>query len=601
MKRYIQLLLAAGMITVSGCNDDFLERLPQTEIAKENYFNSEQDLETYILGLYEDEFPGVGIYVGDASTDNAPTTGATEIKSIMVGNPSAATVNSGWTWTKLRDANFFLDNFRKAPISEESLNHYEGLARFFRAKFYMEKVGRYSDVPWYDKVLATNDEDLNKPRDSRDMVVGKIFEDYNFASEHVRDDSRSGAVSKSVVLAYKARHALYEGTYRKYHSELSMQATANGFLEIAKDAAQQLIESGDFSIHNTGKPAEDYASLFNNTSLESNPEVILGTFNEQDKINSGWWGAFMFGNYEASPARDLLQAYQMKDGTPYTSQPGYATKLFTEEFKDRDPRLYQTFAYPGWELVNATTYSQGAGIYVQQFAKNQSGYHQLKGFVNQKEVAVANSLDTPVLRFAEILLIYAEAKAELGQLTQADLDLSVNKIRARAGMPPLTMAAPVDAVLKAQYPLVTGANTGIVLEIRRERRVELALEGYRFDDLMRWNAGKLIEKEPEGLYFPGIGKYDLTGDGVVDVKLIPVAESIPGEADKESNSLGKKLIYYRVGPVGSDASFFLKNGTSGTIVTDPERGTFQEPKYYYRPVPQAQVTLNPNLKQIFGW
>jgi hypothetical protein len=598
MKRYIQLLMAAGMITVSGCNDEFLDRIPQTEISKDNYFNSEQDLETYMLGLYD--FEGTGIYDDDASTDNAATTGATEIKSMMVGTPSAATINTGWDWVKLRNVNYFLDNFRKAQISEESLKHYEGLARFFRAKFYMEKVKRYSDVPWYDHVLATNEEALAKPQDSREFVVGKIFEDYAFAAEHVRDDSRSGAVNKATVLTYQARHALYEGTYRKYHKELSMQGSANGFLQIARDAAKQIIESGDYSIHNTGKPMEDYASLFNNTSLESNQEVILGTFNEQDKINSGW-SAFMFGNYEASPARDLLQTYLMKDGTPYTNQAGYTAKLFTEEFKNRDPRLYQTFAYPGWELVNATTYSQGAGIYIQQFAKNQSGYHQLKGFVNEKEVAVANSLDTPLLRYAEVLLTYAEAKAELNELTQADLDLSVNKVRARAGMPALKLNAAADAVLKTQYPSATATNLGALLEIRRERRVELAMEGFRFDDLMRWNAGKLIEKEPEGLYFPGLGNYDLTGDGVADVKLIAVSASIPAEADKESNTLGKKLIYYRVGPVGSDASFFLKNGSSGTIVTDPERGTFQEPKYYYRPVPQSQVTLNPNLKQIFGW
>lgn len=592
-------MLAAGMLTVTSCNDDFLDRVPQTEISKDNYFNSEQDLETYILGLYD--FAGVGIYDDDASTDNAATTGATEIKSMMLGNPSANTINTGWDWVALRNINFFLDNFRKAQISEGALNHYEGLARFFRARFYMEKVKRYSNVPWYDHVLAANEESLTKTQDSREFVVGKIFEDYTFAAQHVRDDKRPGAVSKAAVLTYLARHALYEGTYRKYHSELSLQASANGFLQMARDAAKQVIDSKAYSIHNTGKPREDYAALFNTTSLESNREVILGTFNEQDKINSGWWGAFMFGNYEASPARDLLQTYLMKDGTPYTNQANYATKLFTEEFKDRDPRLSQTFAYPGWELVNATTYSQGAGIYVQQFAKNQSGYHQLKGFINVREVAAANSLDTPLLRYAEVLLTYAEAKAELNELTQADLDLSVNVLRTRAGMPALSLGVAVDPVLKAQYPTATGNNVGALLEIRRERRVELAMEGFRFDDLMRWHAGKLIEKEPEGLYFPGVGNYDLTGDGVADVKLIALTSSIPAEADKESNSLGKKLIYYRVGPVGSDASFFLKNGSSGTIVTDPERGTFQEPKYYYRPVPQSQVTLNPNLKQIFGW
>jgi hypothetical protein len=591
MKKYISISLLSSMLLFTGCNDDFLERFPQTEISKENFFNNAEDLETYMYSLYN--FSGFGIYVGDASTDNSSTTGVTEIKSMMVGTPSASTITGGWNWDQLRNINFFLDNFRKAQISDEALNHYEGLARFFRARFYMEKVSRYSDVPWYEHAMETNDEGLMKPRDPRTLIVDKIFEDYEFASQHVRDaDNRSGAVNKSVVLAFKARHALYEGTYRKYHSELSLQSTADKYLQIARDASKQIMDGNKYQLH------DDYAGLFNNTVLEANKEVILGTFSEQDKLNSGW-NSHMFGNYEASPARDLVQSYLMKDGTPYTNKAGYNTNLFVAEFKDRDPRMSHTLAYPGWELVNATTYSQGAGIYVQQFAKNQSGYHQLKGFVNVREVAVANSLDVPIVRFAEVLLTYAEAKAELNELTQADLDLSVNKLRARVGMPNLTMSPAADALLKAQYPLVTGGNAPVLLEIRRERRVELAMEGFRFDDLMRWNAGKLIEKEPEGLYFPGIGKYDLTGDNVEDVKLIPLLESIP--EDKELNSLGKQLIYYRVGPVGSDASFFLKNGTSGTIVTDPERGTFQEPKYYYRPVPQAQVTLNPALSQIFGW
>lgn len=594
MKRYIHSLLFIMVLLFTGCNDDFLERFPQTEITKENFFNSEEDLQTYMYSLYD--FPGVGLYVADASTDNSPTTGTTEIKSMMVGTPSASTITGGWDWGNLRDINFFLDNFRKAPISEEALNHYEGQARFFRAKFYMDKVKRYSDVPWYEHMLTPTDEALNNPRDPRTLVVDKIFEDYEFASKHVRDsDTRPGAVNKSVVLAYKARHALYEGTYRKYHSELSLQASAGKYLQIARDASKQLIDGGAYKLHTS------YAALFNDVTLEDNPELILGTFSEQDKRNSGWWGAFMFGNYEASPARDLVQTYLMKDGTPYTNQASYKTNQFVTEFKNRDPRLAATLAYPGWELVNATTYSQGAGIYVQQFAKNQSGYHQLKGFVNEKETVKANSLDVPVLRFAETLLTYAEAKAELGELTQADLDITINKLRSRVGMTSLSMNPVADPVLKSQYPSVSGANTSVLLEIRRERRVELALEGFRYDDLMRWDAGKLLEKEPEGLYFPGLGKYDLTGDGVDDVKLIAVSETIPEDKNKESNSLGVKLIYYRAGPVGSDASFFLKNGNSGTIVTDPERGTFQAPKFYYRPVPQAQVTLNPALTQIFGW
>jgi hypothetical protein len=345
---------------------------------------------------------------------------------------------------------------------------------------------------------------------------------------------------------------------------------------------------------------EDYGSLFNSADLSGNPEVILGRFYENETLNSGWW-AYMFGNYEVNPVRGLLQSYLMEDGTPYTDQPGYETNLFVEEFESRDPRLQQTYAYPGWELINTSTYAQGAGIYVQQLTKNFSGYHQLKGFVNNTDATVQNNTDIPLVRFAEVLLIYAESRAELGELTQADLDLTVNVLRDRVDMPHLTLAPAADPVLQQQYPLVTGAMANVLLEIRRERRVELALEGFRFNDLMRWHAGKLIEQEPEGIYFPGLGKFDLTGDGVEDIILIANSQSIPGDDDKESNSLGEKLIYYRVGPQGSDASFYLSNGTSGTSVTDPERGQFAEPKFYYRPVPQSEVTLNPALTQIFNW
>lgn len=597
MKKYMILLIAA-MPGTQSCNDDFLERYPETEISRENFFNSAEDLETYLYSLYD--FPGFNIYVEDHSTDNAATTGSTEVKNMMLGTPSPSTITAGWNWQQLRRVNYFLENFSKAEIDQSLLNHYEGIGRFFRAKFYMEKVKRYSDVPWYDKALFTDDADMYKARDPRTLVVDKIFEDYEFARQHVQDDQRAGAVNKWVVMAYMARHALHEGTFRKYHPELSLQGTANTYLELARDLAQQIMDEGSFAIHNTGDPMQDYGSLFHNPELDGNPEVILGTFSEYDVRNSGWW-SYMFGNYEVNPSRDLLQTYLMDDGTPYTDQAGYQTKLFVEEFENRDPRLYQTYAYPGWELINTSTYAQGEGIYVQQLTKNFSGYHQIKGFVNDKDVVLQSNIDIPVIRYAEILLIYAEAKAELGTLVQADLDQSVNLLRSRAGMLPLTMGVAADAALETQYPNVSGPQAVVLREIRRERRVELALEGFRFDDLMRWHAGKLIEKEPEGIYFPGLGKYDLTGDGIEDIMLISNAESIPAEDNKEANSLGKKLIYYRVGSQGSDASFYLSNGTSGTSVTDPERGTFNEPKYYYRPVPQDQVVLNPNLGQIFDW
>jgi hypothetical protein len=598
MKKIIYTILS--LLIFSACNDDYLDRFPETEIGKENFFKSEEDLRIYVNSMYN--FPGVGMYTGDAATDNATTTGNTELKTMMVSTPTSETILAGWDWDQLRNINFFLENFNNNDLPDETLNHYEGLARFFRANFYMEKVKRYSNVPWYDYTINTDDEaSLMKTQDSREMVVEKVFEDYQFAVNHVEANQPSGAVNKWVVLSYMARNALYEGTYRKYHTELNLQGSANSFLTLARDAAIQIIQSGNFAIHNTGNSSTDYGELFTSTDLAGNSEVIFSRVYEDGLLNSGWW-SFMFGNYEVSPSKDLLQSYLQADGSFYTAQDGYETKLFVDEFDNRDQRLYQTYAYPGWELINTSTYSQGGGIYIQQLQKNFSGYHQLKGFVNNPDESVSNSLDLPIIRYAEILLIFAEAKGEMGELTDADLDMSVNLLRSRAGVSPMTLNPAVDPVQEARY-LNIKSNTQWreLLEIRRERRVELALEGYRIDDLNRWMAGLLLENEPEGLYFPGLGKYDLTGDGIDDIILIDVSESIPAADDKEENELGVKLIYYRVGYQDSDASFYLSDGNSGTIATVKDRGSFVEPKYYYRPVPQTQVTLNPNLTQIFGW
>ncbi|MFP4342722.1 MAG: RagB/SusD family nutrient uptake outer membrane protein [Cyclobacteriaceae bacterium] len=598
MKNIFNLLSYFSLVLLlAGCQDEFLDRVPETSIGKENFFNTEDDLNLYIYGLYN--FPAHGQLVEDRSTDNAATTGATEIKTMMISQPSAATIQNGWDWEQLREINFFLENFDKADIPEARLNHFEGLARFFRARFYSDMVKRYSDVPWYDQVISSDNEELLfKSRDPRAFIVDKIMEDFSFAAEHVDGESREGEVNAWVVKSYFTRFALYEGTFRKYHPELELQSTADDYIRQAASIAKDIMDNGGFAIYSTGDPLSDYGRLFNSSNLEGNPEVIFARHFENETLNSGWW-AYMFGNYEVSPSKDLLQAYLMADGTFYTSEPGYETKLFVEEFDNRDPRLYQTYAYPGWELRNTSTYSQGGGIYVQQLAKNFTGYHQIKGFINNPDVVEQNSADFPIIRYAEVLLIYAEAKAELGELNQADLDISINQLRDRAGMPALNLNPPIDPIQEARYPTINSPQKSVLLEIRRERRIELALEGYRFDDLMRWGAGALLEQEPEGIYFPGLGNYDLTADGVADIKLIEASASIP--ENRELNELGQPLIYYRAGTFGQDVGVFLKEGNAGSIQTMEDRGTFVAPKYYYRPIPQTDVVLNPNLEQIFGW
>lgn len=598
MKKAVYILLvAAAVSTLVSCNDNFMERQPKTEIGEESFFKTEKDLKMYCFGLIDASSYG---YNQDGGTDLQATTDNVEVKNIMISkNPTSTTIGDGWTWKRLYDINYLLENVGRANVPNNVKANYEGIGRYYRAKFYMEKVKRFSDVPWYDKVLSSDDPDMYKKRDHRDSVVKHIFEDYEYAVQHVYEDQEQGNVDKWIVLAMMARHALYEGTYRKYHPELNLQATANIFLHKAADASKMIMDKGHFKLYNTGKPQEDYATLFNSLDLSSNPEIIEAHYYDKNVADNGMWGAYMFGNHSVFPTKKLVQTYLMADGTYYDEQPGWETKLFIEEFNYRDPRMYQTLAYPGWVLKSTMQYASGQGIYVQSLNRNFSGYHQIKGFPNSSDENYYKGIDYPCIRYAEVLLTFAEAKAELGELDQQVLDETINLIRDRAGMPHLSMGAKADPYMQRQFPDI-GAE---LLEIRRERSVELVFEGLRFDDLMRWHAGMLLEKIPEGLYFPSLGKYDLTGDGVSDIILIPSFEEIPAEANKEKNSNGVSLVYYRTGTIDDpDATVYLKNGSGGSIVTAKTMGTFTEPRDYYRPVPRHEVDLNKNLlPQLFGW
>ena len=193
LMRHASLAVVAGFALVS-CNDSFLEREPKTEITKNGYFNSEQDLKLYCYGLVNT--PGYS-YVEDAGTDDQATTDNVTIKNIMTSaDPTSATVDAGWDWKRLYDINFFLDNCSKANVSEEVMAHYVGVARFYRAEFYMSMVKKYSDVPWCEHALASGDDRLYGKRDKREDVVKNIFDDYQYAADHVEADRPKGEIDR---------------------------------------------------------------------------------------------------------------------------------------------------------------------------------------------------------------------------------------------------------------------------------------------------------------------------------------------------------------------------------------------------------------------
>lgn len=596
MKKNIYILFAVLTIGLGACKKGELDRFPQTSVSPNLFFNTEEDLSLYVNGLLS--MPDGGTYLNDQNSDNVATTASVEVKNIMAGNANAQNITNGWSWGRLRNINYFLENYNKAKVSDEIKKHYVGLARYYRASFYMEMVKRFSDVPWYSSTLNPGDEALFKPRDSRALVMDSVMADLDYAYKNVREKVPAGTPGKWATAVYYMRAALYEGTFRKYHNELNLQASASKFLETAARISGEVMASNKFSIHNTNKPSSDYADLFASQDLSTNPEIILINVFDQTKNWGQNYNGYLFGDYEQAPAKDLIQSYLMKDGTRYIDVANHDQFGYVKEFENRDPRLAQTIVYPGWISVPNTT------PYIAKLNKNFTGYHQLKGYVNSTDNNTLNGVDFPVYRYAEVLLTNAEALAELGTISQSNIDATVNLLKKRAGMPDLNMAKAngnPDPMLQQQFDNVT-SNQGLILEIRRERRVEFAFENFRYDDLMRWKAGKLLTKSPEGMYFSGLGKFDLTGDGVDDIILIDVNRTIPDEAHKEKNSLGVTLIYYRAGTFGSDATVFLKNGNNGgNMVTENVTRKFEEPKYYYRPIPQQQMLLNKNLKQIFGW
>jgi hypothetical protein len=580
-----------------------MDKYPKTEITDKEFFNTVNDLETYTNGFYgyipaiyaDHGSDNISVHTGSVSNDQS----VISMDQIVIGNVSSSNIKGWDNWNKLRSINFFLHNAGKAIGTPEDVNHFIGIARFFRAKFYFDKVCLYSDVPWYGHPMDTNDKLLYKAADPRTVVVDSIIADLRFAVANVKPELKTRTrINRYCALALLARVCLHEGTYRKYHAELGLTDTYAPFLEEAVLACEQIMNSGHFAVY--GNNAADFGALFISASLDNNSEIILQQASSKELGVTTNTNTVL--NWQWSLSRSLMESFLMSDGTPFTQTPGYESKTYTEVFKGRDPRMAETICFPGFKQTPESL-PELPNI---KFG----GYGQLKYFPKDPALRGGWDLDytsLPVFRLGEILLAYAEAKAELGALTQADLDKSVNLLRARVGMPSLEMAkanAAIDPVLAAYYPAVTGAGKGVLLEIRRERRVELACEGLRVNDLKRWAAGEHFADNNQGIYIPRTGAYDMSGDGEPDLAILASpGETAPIEHLTEEQRT-RLSYYYLKTRDGADEGFYLSEGTKGYVcftAYSKNPRTFVSPKYYYLPIPKQQLLLNPQLKQPFGW
>jgi len=574
---FILYILLAVIFT--GCSKDYLDRQPGANISPDVSFKSVKDLELFTNSFYNPALPSAeGVY--NEAIDNIVKN---TLQDELTGKRIVPVSGGGWSWSDLRNINFFLENCYK-NLSFTDAAPYAGTAKFFRAYFYFEKVRRFGDVPWYGKVLdASDEEELKKGRDPRTLIVDSIMADLDFAIKYMSDAKSDEKATKWTALALKSRVALFEGTFRKYHKDLNIP-NANKYLELAAAASKELMESGQYSLY-SASGADSYGNLFNSVNSISQEVILSRKFSDALQI----WHNVNYYTITASYGKpglekSLVNSYLMKDGSRFTDKPNYAKMTFLEEIKDRDPRLKQTIRTPGYTRIG------GSAPIAPNFGNSVTGYQLIK-FVGDVKYDNYNRSenDMPVFRYAEVLLNYAEALAELGTITQVDLDKSINLIRARVEMPALNLAladATPDPYIAADYPDVTGKNKGTILEIRRERRIELVMESFRWDDILRWKSGKVLTRQFKGMYFPSIGKFDLDGDGKEDVWIYEGTK--PTAPGVQILKLGSEIL--------------LENGTSGNVIINAHiKKVFDEEKDYFYPLPIQELEINPNLKQNPNW
>ena len=589
------VIMLAGF-AFAGC-DKLLDIVPKDRLTPETFFKTESEIRAFSIVFYE-AFPSSELYVAndDHYTQN-------NMSNEEMGSRTIPASGGGWSWGALRNINTLLENLDHCEDAAVRA-HYEGLARFFRAYFYFNKVKRFGDVPWYDHTIGSAEtEKLNRPRDSREFIMGKIIEDLDFAIENLPSAKSVYEVTKWTAMALKSRVLLFEGTFRKYHKNdvflETLPAEAKPYTwyldECAKVSAL-LIQTGGYTLHTEGGTTQSYFNLFHTMDATGlMDEVILARNYNKTYGASHDSGNTMTAGSKGCPAmtKKLAASYLMKDGTRFTDLPGWETMTFVQETQNRDPRLAQSIRTPGYKRMGEETTTSP------DFKVTFSGYHPDKYLTTvDQDTNNASDIDLIIFRLGEIMLNYAEAKAEAGTLTQEDLDMSVNQLRKRVGMPSLNMADanidPDDFLTSEAFGgyrspvLLSDPNEGVILEIRRERAIELAQEGHRYYDLMRWKEGQVFTAPFYGMYFPGAGAYDVDENGTLDLEIIP-ADGAASSAAATKKKLGDDID--------------LSEGESGLVWLHKNiLRKWNEDRDYLYPIPTDDRNLTGGaLTQNPGW
>ena len=552
IKLSIKAVALSAVIALSGSSCS-LDRFPESEFSDADFWNNENDLKFAANRMYQ-QLGGVSLDArADDNVNQAPN---------LTSNGAWSIPSTSGDWSNPYDmiftANNILAKAGKAAVSDAVKNRYFAEARFFRAYAYFQLVQRYGDVPLVLKPLDLTSEELTMPRTPKEQVAAQLYEDLDYATEWLPTFSTIpnadyGRVSKSTAQALKARIALFLGTFAKYHNEGA---------DIAKAHLQKAVAASEFVMGQGHTLFSSYSNLFKNEGDgPANKENIFVKIYGESSNN-----LILSHNYSrdlengrVAVTRNFIHQYLYDDGLPAyneknelrsTLPANYLSEAqevnYNDIFLNRDPRLTLTLFQAEEQAFK--------GPWVPTVALgSRTGYATKKGFsAVDWTTNNAGTTDKILIRYAEVLLTYAEAKYELdGSISDADLNKTVNALRTRVGF---------NAKLTNQFVTANGLN--MLEEIRRERSVELALEGFRYPDIIRWKLAEVLLTQ---------------------------------------TFYGAK--YTAADWVGADPKTLKLNANNVLIVEDASTRRFDASKDYLYPVPLNEISLsggnvvqNPNWK-----
>ena len=482
MKKYINFTLAVLLAgALSSCSKDFLDRGSKVVFSDDNFWTSGNNVKSYCWEFYN-LFTGYGtgtngdFYFTTFTDDQAA-------RSMDLFPTAAPASNSHWDYTYIRKANLLLQRVPQMEmLTTEEANHYLGVARFFRAFEYANLIRHFGDVPYINEYLdQSNVEAIYAPRTPRAAVVDSIMADLQFAVANLRTIERSKALgdvnvlSREVALAYLGRVALYEGTYARYVA--GDEGRAVPLLQVAAEASAEIVGSGMFSL------TPVYHELYGSLDLSKNPEVLLYKSYVSGILTHSVIGYTNSSTMMSGLTKDAVDSFLCTDGLPISLSGMYEGSAdISQTLANRDLRLVQSvedeLAYIG--NPNEKGFTSSTGYIITKFNNSALGASEI--------LAPNNPTDAPIFWLAEVMLNYAEAAAELGILDQNIVDATINMLRARAGVAPMLLAFLPDD------PLRDADVSPLLWEIRRERRSELIMDGFREWDIRRW--GKLSYLDP---------------------------------------------------------------------------------------------------------